>query len=90
MNKILAIALLGGVGMFGCNSADSDNNMATGDSMSTTKNESMKNNMDDKDGMPDKWEKENELNMNDPKDAAGYKVDKGYTNIEAYLNGLVK
>lgn len=44
----------------------------------------------DKDGLPDKWEKENGLNMNDAKDAAGYNLDKSYTNIEVYLNGLVK
>ncbi len=40
--------------------------------------------------MPDKWEKENGLNMNDLKDAAGFNLDKGYTNIEVYLNRLVK
>ncbi len=44
----------------------------------------------DKDGMPNKWEKENKLNMNDPKDATGYNLDKSYTNIEVYLNALVK
>ncbi len=44
----------------------------------------------DKDGMSNKWEKENGLNSNDPKDALGYKLDKGYTNIEVYLNRLVK
>ncbi len=44
----------------------------------------------DKDGMPDKWEKENGLNMNDAKDAAVYKLDKSYTNVEVYLNRMVK
>ena len=41
----------------------------------------------DKDGMPDKWEKEFGLN---PKDAADGKADTdkdGYTNLEEYLNG---
>jgi hypothetical protein len=44
----------------------------------------------DKDGMPDDWEKKNRLDPNDPADAAGYKLDKIYTNIEVYINSLVK
>jgi pectate lyase len=44
----------------------------------------------DGDGMPDDWEKENGLNPNDASDASGYKLDKHYTNIEVYLNSLVK
>ncbi len=44
----------------------------------------------DKDGMPDDWEKKNGLNPNDATDAAKYKVSKTYTNIEVYLNGLLK
>jgi hypothetical protein len=44
----------------------------------------------DKDGMPDNWEKENRLNMNDAKDATGYDLNRSYTNIEVFLNGLVK
>ncbi len=44
----------------------------------------------DKDGIPDEWEKKNGLNPADPTDASGYKLSKGYTNIEVYLNSLVK
>ncbi len=43
----------------------------------------------DKDGMPDVWEKANGLNP-DSNDAAIYKLSKQYTNIEIYLNQLVK
>lgn len=43
----------------------------------------------DKDGIPDEWEKANGLNPNDPTD--GPKApDGGYTNLEKYLNSLVK
>jgi len=42
----------------------------------------------DKDGMPDDWEKNNGLNANDASDAAAYKLDKLYTNIEVYINSL--
>jgi len=44
----------------------------------------------DKDGMPDDWEKKNGLNPADAADAAGYKLNKQFTNVEVYLNGLVK
>lgn len=44
----------------------------------------------DKDGMPDAWEIKNYLNANDGADAALYKLDKSYTNIEVYLNSLIK
>jgi len=44
----------------------------------------------DKDGMPDEWEKANGLNTNDAADASGYKLNKSYTNIEVYINSLVK
>lgn len=44
----------------------------------------------DKDGMPDDWEKKNGLNINDTGDASGYTLDKQYTNIELYLNSLIK
>ena len=44
----------------------------------------------DQDGMPDVWEKKNGLNPGDPSDASGYKLNKQYTNIEVYLNSLVK
>jgi pectate lyase len=44
----------------------------------------------DKDGMPDEWEKAHHLNPADASDANGFTLDKQYTNIEMYLNGLVK
>lgn len=43
----------------------------------------------DKDGIPDVWEKRNGLNPADPSDAVNYKLNKSYTNIEVYLNSLV-
>jgi hypothetical protein len=42
----------------------------------------------DKDGMPDEWEKKKGLNPNDGSDSSAYKLDKNYTNIEVYINGL--
>lgn len=44
----------------------------------------------DKDGMPDEWEKKNNLNSNDDKDANAYTLSKSYTNIEVYINSIVK
>ncbi|WP_205509144.1 pectate lyase family protein [Longitalea arenae] len=44
----------------------------------------------DQDGMPDAWEIKHKLNPADAGDAAGYKLDKQYTNIEMYINGLGK
>jgi hypothetical protein len=44
----------------------------------------------DADGMPDEWEKKNGLNSNDASDAAGFKLDRFYTNIEVYINSLVR
>ena len=44
----------------------------------------------DKDGMPDDWEIKNKLNPNDPADANGYLLSKTYTNIEVYLNGILR
>lgn len=44
----------------------------------------------DKDGIPDEWEKENGLNPNDPSDSSQNKLDKHYTNIEVYINSIVK
>ncbi|HEY6063469.1 MAG TPA: pectate lyase [Chitinophagaceae bacterium] len=44
----------------------------------------------DKDGMPDDWEVKHGLNPADAADASQYKLDKHYTNIEVYLNSLVK
>ncbi len=43
----------------------------------------------DGDGMPDEWEKKNRLNPSDAFDAASYKIDPHYTNIEVYINGLI-
>lgn len=44
----------------------------------------------DSDGMPDEWEKKNGLNPNDASDASSLKLHKFYTNIEVYINSLVK
>jgi hypothetical protein len=44
----------------------------------------------DKDGMPDDWEVKHGLNSADATDAANYKLSKSYTNIEVYLNSLIK
>ena len=44
----------------------------------------------DQDGMPDAWERQHNLDPNNPADAAGYTLDKQYTNVEVYLNSLVK
>jgi pectate lyase len=44
----------------------------------------------DGDGMPDEWEIKNGLNPHDSNDAAGHKLDQHFTNIEVYLNSLVK
>ena len=43
----------------------------------------------DKDGMPDAWEKENGLSVNTA-DASLYSINKNYTNIEIYLNSILK
>jgi pectate lyase len=44
----------------------------------------------DNDGMPDQWEEKNGLDQHNGSDASGYKLDKNYTNIEVYINSLVK
>jgi hypothetical protein len=44
----------------------------------------------DSDGMPDSWEKKRKLDINDASDAAKKSSDAGYTNLEAYLNEIVK
>lgn len=44
----------------------------------------------DRDGMPDKWEKARKLDPSDPADRNGDADDDGYTNLEEYLNSLVK
>ncbi|MCL6260786.1 Ig-like domain-containing protein [Aquiflexum sp. TKW24L] len=43
----------------------------------------------DRDGMPDAWEVENGLNPN-LADNNGYNLSSSYTNIEVYINSLVK
>ena len=44
----------------------------------------------DKDGISDEWEKVHGLNTLDAKDANLFTLSKAYTNIEMYLNGLLK
>ena len=44
----------------------------------------------DGDGMPDAWEEQHGLNPNDPADAGRYHLSPEYTNLEVYLNELVK
>jgi hypothetical protein len=44
----------------------------------------------DHDGLPDVWEKANNLDPKDASDACKRTVDKAYDNIEVYLNKLVK
>ena len=44
----------------------------------------------DGDGMPDAWELQHGLNPEDASDASACTLDKGFTNIEVYLNGLVR
>ena len=44
----------------------------------------------DQDGMPDSWEKKHRLDPNNAADASSYTLNKEYTNIEVYLNDLVK
>ena len=43
----------------------------------------------DEDGMPDDWEKANNLNQEDPGDAQLKSVDGVYPNVEVYINSLV-
>jgi hypothetical protein len=42
----------------------------------------------DKDGLPDDWEAKYGLNPNDPSDASKDASGDGYTNIEAFIDGL--
>lgn len=44
----------------------------------------------DGDGIPDEWEKAHGLNPNDPSDGNKYNLSPSYTNLEVYLNSLVK
>jgi hypothetical protein len=43
----------------------------------------------DNDGMPDDWEKANNLDPNNPNDAQQTAIDGQYPNVEVYLNSLV-
>ena len=49
--KILSVTLLARIGIYSCNIAGSDNETATGDSLSRTQSNTTA--MDDKDGIPD-------------------------------------
>lgn len=51
-NKILAIVLVGGIGMYGCNSAEPDNKLGADDTLNRASNNAANNN-NDRDGMPD-------------------------------------
>lgn len=42
----------------------------------------------DRDGMPDEWERKNDLDPNDPEDR-NKTNDEGYTMLEVYMNSLV-
>lgn len=44
----------------------------------------------DKDGMPDEWENKNKLDPKDASDGNKFSLDKNFTNLEVYLNGLVE
>ncbi|MBN2612604.1 MAG: pectate lyase [Bacteroidales bacterium] len=44
----------------------------------------------DKDGMPDEWEQIHNLKPNNPSDRNHYTLDGNYTNLEIYLNSLIK
>ena len=44
----------------------------------------------DKDGIPDDWEKKYGLNPNDASDASKVSAHNFYTNIELYINSIVK
>lgn len=44
----------------------------------------------DNDGMPDDWELKSGLNPDDAADASKYDLNSDYTNIEIYINSLIK
>jgi hypothetical protein len=44
----------------------------------------------DGDGMPNAWEIQNGLNPNDPNDSSKNTLHKHYTNIEVFINSLLK
>lgn len=43
----------------------------------------------DRDGIPDAWEKDHDLQPDQPHDAQAYTLHAPYTNLEVYLNSLV-
>jgi hypothetical protein len=44
----------------------------------------------DSDGIPDSWEKARGLDPKDPADAAKCSLDKQYSNLEVFINSLIK
>ena len=44
----------------------------------------------DQDGMPDEWETKNNFNPNDASDSRRFDLSKGYSNVEVYLNEIIK
>lgn len=44
----------------------------------------------DGDGIPDEWESSHDLNPNDPHDGPKHTLSKSYTNVEIYINSLIK
>lgn len=44
----------------------------------------------DKDGMPDDWEKKNGLDPANAADASTYTINRVFTNIEVYINSIIK
>jgi len=44
----------------------------------------------DQDGIPDEWEKKNGLNAGNAADVSSYTLSKEYSNIEVYINSIVK
>jgi pectate lyase len=44
----------------------------------------------DKDGMPDEWETKNGLNASNAGDASSKKLHDHYTNVEVYINSIIK
>ena len=44
----------------------------------------------DNDGMPDSWERQQGLDVNSAADASAFKLHPSFTNIEVYLNSLIK
>lgn len=64
-----------------------DSLLAVGDRATYKQGKALKDSDDD--GMPDEWEKKNNLNTKDAKDGNAVGAD-GYTNLERYLSSLEK